>query len=122
MRASRSIAGDDVVHLWAVGKDSGGVQSVAIIGSGSVQCEGTGGLVFSETIDLYTSHDEDPSVGDGDRTESSRNHTREFRVSNFRDACSSGRTLESGVIRFEAIAMNFGFGSATSQRVKITYE
>jgi hypothetical protein len=97
----------DVLHLWAVGRDSGGVERVKIYGDGSVTCRRSTGVNYSDDIRARETHAEDPSVGDGDRTESVRNVTMTV------EPCSPD-TFKGGSISFYAEARNFAGATATS--------
>lgn len=101
----------DVLHLWAVGTDSGGVQLVEIEVTGEVTC--TSGLPkYSHSPSASEQNEEDPSVGDGDRTVSSRNVTMEFPAGR---ACEDeAHEYLSGALTAVARARNFASGETTS--------
>ena len=105
------------LYLWAVGTDSGGVKEVRITASGVVTCQ-NGLARYSWTTAVEEKNSEDSSVGDGDRTVSSRNVVMSFPKGR---ACEDdAHALRSGELEFAAKATNSSGGTATSPALKVT--
>ena len=107
----------DVLYLWAVGRDSGGVERVVIKGTGDVICR-TGLANYSSAVSETAKAEEDSSVGDGDRTESSRNLLWTFPAGS---ACDDeADDYRSGSIDFVAKARNFAGTEVTSGTLTVS--
>lgn len=108
---------DEVLHLWAVGTDSGGVRLVEIEVSGDVVCQ-SGLPKYSHSPSVVEQNSEDPSVEDGGRTVSSRNVVMEFPASR---ACEDeAHDLKSGTLVAVARARNFAGAEASSGALTLT--
>lgn len=110
-------ADHEQLYLWAVGTDSGGVKQVQIAVTGDVTCQ-NGLAKYSWETSVKETNSEDSSVGDGDRTESSRSVVMEFPQGR---ACDDdAHALNKGTLEFVALATNFASDTTISPTLTVT--
>ena len=109
---SASMTGREL-HLWAIGRDSGGVQSIKIVGLGELVCERSDGLRSKHEVSVREKHSEDEGVGDGDSTEAVRNVQLDFKF------CPGEEKYKSGWVSFTAHAVNFAGGTDASGTLRV---
>ena len=109
---SASMTGREL-HLWAIGRDSGGVESIKIVGLGSLVCERSDGLRSTHEVSVRAKHSEDEGVEEGDSTEAVRNVQLDF------EFCPAAEEYKSGWVSFTAHAVNFAGGTGESGALRV---
>jgi len=112
LEESETMVGREL-HLWAIGRDSGGVESIKIVGLGSMVCERSDGLRSTHEVSVRAKHSEEGGLEEGDSTEAVRNVVLDFSF------CPSEEKFRSGWVSFTAHAVNFAGGTGDSGALEV---